>query len=42
MVAAENAPGVKGVNDHLAWVDADAPAWCSTHRMMRPAQAKAS
>ena len=22
MVAAENAPGVKGVNDHLAWVDA--------------------
>jgi hypothetical protein len=21
MVAAENAPGVKGVNDHLAWVE---------------------
>ena len=22
VVAAENAPGVKAVNDHLAWVDA--------------------
>jgi CBS domain-containing protein len=41
MVAAENAPGVKGVNDHLAWVDAmSGMVFCPSDEEV--AQAKAS
>ena len=41
MVAAENAPGVKGVHDHLAWVDAmSGMVFCPSDEEV--AQAKAS
>jgi CBS domain-containing protein len=41
MVAAENAPGVKGVNDHLVWVDAmSGIVFCPSDEEV--AQAKAS
>ena len=41
VVAAENAPGVKAVNDHLAWVDAISAMVLSPSRE-EPAQMKVS
>ena len=40
IVAAENTPGVKGVKDHLAWIDPMSGMYSSRRRMWRTAEGK--